>query len=110
MLWTIRRKTPKPNIRLSLDERRILADYFLRIGAKKYAVNPIEKYVLEIMFEADHRASSGSPEHSVPHGFQVYSADPNYMPLAWDGMEAEWRKQTEWFFRLEKNFMSLEQE
>ena len=109
MLWTIKRKAPKPNNPLSLEEREILTDYFQRIGTKKYALNPLEKHALEIMFEADHRASSGSPEHSVPHSFQVYSADPSYMPLAWDGMEDEWRKQTDWFFRLDKNFTSLEE-
>lgn len=108
MLWTIKRKTSTLNKPLSLDERLILTDYFERIGAKKYAVNPLEIHALEIMFEADHRAASGNPEHLVPQSFQVYSADPSYMPLAWDGMEEEWHKQTDWFIKLDNNFTSLE--
>ena len=108
MLWTIKRKKVKPNNPLSSDERAILTDYFQRIAATKYAINPHEKHELEIMFTADHRASSGSPEHLEPKNFIVYSADPSYMPLAWDGMEEEWHNQTDWFFKLDKNFTSLE--
>lgn len=73
---------------MSEEEAAKVRDYLSRIEATKYAASPDSRYP-EIWFTADPvRASSGASEFRCPDGFEVFSADPGYMPLAWDGMDA----------------------
>lgn len=72
---------------LSNVEKSLLLVYFTRINASKYSLSPNHRGP-EVFFTADpEKVSSGGAQYCSPEGFQVYSADPAYMPLAWDGME-----------------------
>lgn len=107
MLWSIKRKDTRCKESLSNDEKSSLLDYFSRIDASKFSLAPNRRNP-EVFFIADPaKASSGNVLYRRPDGFQIYSADPSYMPLAWDGMEESWSNSMKWFFQLPKDHKSL---
>lgn len=107
MLWAVRRKNNFVGDPLSSNERDHLVDYFLRVNARKYALDPNCSWP-EVMFVADAiMVSSGAPKYRVPDGFEVFSADSSYMPLAWGGTEAESENSINWFTVLPNEHKSL---
>ena len=107
MLWTIRRKGSRDRKPFSVEECSSILDYLNRIDASKFALDERE-VVPTVMFSAlAEKASSGNTEYKCPKDFQVYSASPAYMPMAWNGMEDEWEKMTQWYFDLPKNHKVL---
>lgn len=107
MLWSIQRNDTRCKEPLSSDEKLLLLDYFSRIDASKFSLAPNCR-VPEVVFSADPaKAASGNFQYRSPDGFQVYSADPSYMPLALDGVEETWSNSMKWFFQLPKDHKSL---
>lgn len=99
MLWILRR-SGSDRRPYSQDEKRAAVSYLEETGAIKYAPSPARP--TEIYFLAEYA------QHPVPHSFQVLSDDPSYMPLAYDGIEYEWKEKTLWFFELSRDIKTVE--
>lgn len=106
-VWCIKRQDERDIGLLTLTERDAVLDYLARVEASKYAQSPNVKRPY-VVFEADvSKVSTAASEYSVPTGFETYTVDIDYMPLAWANHEDEYEAEMEWFFRLPKGFREL---
>ena len=83
MIWEISSTSGKAR---PTDEAElaVIRDYFDRVGATKYA--PTIDNKTSFTFEADMaKVNSSQAKFLPPEGFEVGSADFDYMPMAWGG-------------------------
>ena len=86
------------------DDVQKVLDYMSRVEASKYAIDPLNKQ--KIYFTADPKYVS-SAKYPEPAGYQVYSADISYMPLAYGGMEDEYESRMKWYYDLPRDHKAL---
>lgn len=82
---------------LSSVEKDILRRFFFTYDIRKWAQLPDSEWP-ELLFQSDRVDLRDPPE------FQVFSADPSYMPLAWDGIEDEFTEMMSFYRSLPPDF------
>lgn len=108
MIFAIRRRDTRSAEHLEEAEREELLAYLERAGAITFAMKPGTR-TPEIYFTiaAGPAAERAVDTARLPKGFQLFSADFDYMPLAWSGDETAYRQHMSWYFDLPKNHREL---